>query len=307
MKPAYGKDPREVVKLLQKRSVGEVIFDIFNVLFMLFMIVVCLYPMLFVLFASLSEASQLVQFQGILLRPLGLNLESYKLVFAKPEIMTGYMNTIIVVVCGVTINIILSSLGAYCLSRKGVFWNGLFAKLIVITMFFSGGIVPLFLTIKDLGIYDTRLALILPVAINTYNMIIMRTSFSEIPDSLSESAQIDGAGHMTILFKLVLPLSKPVIAVMVLFYGVSHWNAWAQAVMFLQDPNKFPLQLILRDILLQNQVNDMVGSAGEVDRLSISETIKYATIIIATLPILCLYPFLQKFFQKGIMIGSVKG
>lgn len=298
----------EVKKLLQKRTAGEVIFDNLNVLFMVFMIAVSLYPILFVLFASLSEASLLIQFQGILLRPLGkLNLEAYKTVFSDSKIMTGYMNTIIIVIGGVSVNILLSSLGAYCLSRKNVFWNGLLSKMIVLTMVFNGGIIPMFLTVKQLGLYDTRLSLILPVAINTYNLIIMRTSFAEIPDSISESAQIDGAGHVTILFKIVLPLSKAVLAVMVLFYGVAHWNSWANAVMFIRSQDKYPLQVILRDILLQNQTNDMISGAGETDRFSVSETIKYATIIIATVPVLALYPFLQRYFQKGVMIGSVKG
>jgi putative aldouronate transport system permease protein len=221
--------------------------------------------------------------------------------------MFGYMNTVIVVAGGLAVNIFLSSLGAYCLSRKNVFWNSLFSKLIVITMVFSGGIIPLFLTVKELGLYNTRLSLILPVAINTYNLIIMRTTFAEIPDNVIESAQIDGAGHFTVLLRLVMPLSKAVLAVMVLYYGVYHWNSWANAVMFIRDPDKFPLQVILWEILLQNQTTDMVSGTGEMDRFSVSETIKYATVIIATVPILAIYPFLQKYFQKGIMIGSVKG
>ena len=307
---AYGyvKFEKEVIILLNKRTFGEITFDIFNVLIMIFMMVVSIYPILYVLFASLSEASQLIQFQGILTHPLGkINFESYKTVFSDPKIMVGYINTIIVVVGGVSINIVLSSLGAYCLSRKHVFWNGLFTKMIIVTMVFSGGIIPLFLTIKDFGLYDTRLALVLPVAINTYNLIIMRTAFAQIPESLSESAKLDGAGHVTILFRIVLPLSKAVLAVMVLYYGVSHWNSWASAVMFIRDPSKMPLQAILREILLQNQTTDMMNGIGEADRFSVSETIKYATVIIATVPILALYPFLQKYFQKGVMIGSVKG
>ena len=297
-----------MISLLNKRTIGERIFDTFNILFMVFVMIISLYPIMYVLFASLSEASQLIQFQGILLHPLGkINFEAYKTVFADPKIMTGYMNTLIVVVGGVVINILLSSLGAYCLSRKNIFWNGLFTKIIIVTMVFSGGIIPMFLTIKDFGLYDTRLALVLPVAINTYNLIIMRTAFAQIPESLSESAKLDGAGHMTILFRIVLPLSKAVLAVMVLYYGVSHWNAWANAVMFIRSPGKMPLQAILREILLRNQTTDMVSGIGEADRFSVSETIKYATIIIATLPILVLYPFLQKYFQKGVMIGSVKG
>ena len=300
--------------MLQKRTVGEKIFNAFNILFMLCLIVVCLYPLLFVLFASLSNAGQLIQHQGILLWPLGMwpfggapNFEAYKLVFNDPKIMTGYMNTIIIVVGGVSVNLFLSSLGAYCLSRKDVLWNNLFAKLIVVTMVFNGGLIPLFLVVKGIGLNNTLLALILPTAISTYNLIIMRTSFAAIPDSLSESAQIDGAGHWTILFRIVLPLSKAVLAVMVLFYGVAHWNSWLHAVMFINSPDKRPLQVILREILVQNQMTDFTQGVGEADRHAVSETIKYATVIIATLPILALYPFIQKYFQKGVMIGSVKG
>jgi len=174
-------------------------------------------------------------------------------------------------------------------------------------MVFTGGIIPLALTVRGLGLFNSRWALVLPVAVNTFNLIIMRTAMKEIPDSLVESAQIDGAGHVLILFRIMLPLSKAVLAVMVLYYGVGHWNAWAHAVMFIQSPDRMPLQVVLRNILLQNQFTDAMQGIAETDRLSVSETIRYATIIIATVPILMLYPFLQKFFAKGVMIGSVKG
>lgn len=178
--------------------------------------------------------------------------------------------------------------------------------LMLFTMYFSGGLIPSYITIKSLGLYNSLLALILPGAISTYNLIIMRTSFQGIPSELEEAAYLDGAGHLSIIWNVILPLSKAIIAVMVLYYGVAHWNSWFGASIYLNDRNKYPLQLILREILLQNDVSNMAGSSGG-DEYSIAESIKYAVIIVATAPILCIYPFLQKYFVKGVMIGALKG
>ena len=178
--------------------------------------------------------------------------------------------------------------------------------LMLFTMYFSGGLIPSYITIKSLGLYNSLLALILPGAISTYNLIIMRTSFQGIPSGLEEAAYLDGAGHLSIIWNVILPLSKAIIAVMVLYYGVAHWNSWFGASIYLNDRNKYPLQLILREILLQNDVSNMAGGSGS-DEYSIAESIKYAVIIVATAPILCIYPFLQKYFVKGVMIGALKG
>lgn len=221
-------------------------------------------------------------------------------------IITSYLNTFFYVVVGTTVNILLTSLGAYALSRKNVKWKNFIMFMIVFTMFFEGGLIPLYLLVSELNMIDTRWALIFPTAVSAFNLIIMRTAFQGIPDSLEESARIDGANDFTILFRIILPLSLPVVAVMILFYGVYHWNSWFHAMIFQQDRELFPVQLILREILIANDTNSMTTGVSAVDAMPIGETVKYATIVVATLPILCLYPFLQKYFVKGVMIGGIK-
>lgn len=290
-----------------KRSTGEIIFEYFNMALMIFIVIITLYPMLYVAFASFSDSAQLLQHRGLLLKPLGFNLNAYKLVFKNPMIVKGYRNTLFIVVVGVAINVFMSSLGAYFLSRKNVMLKGPITFFIVFTMFFSGGMVPFYLTVKDLGITNTLWSAIIPFMISTYNMIIMRTAFSAIPDSLEESAKLDGAGHFTILTRIVLPLSKAVIAVMVLYYAVDKWNGWFWSSVFIRNRELYPLQVILREILLQNDTNAMTGGINAMDQEAVSESIKYATIMVATVPVLCIYPFVQKYFVKGVLIGSVKG
>lgn len=201
------------------------------------------------------------------------------------------------------------TVAAYALSRKNIFWSAYIMIFIIITMYFSGGLIPTYLLVSQtLHLGNTYAALILPTAINTYNLIIMRTSFSSIPTSIEESAKLDGAGHWTILFRIVFPLSMPIIAVMILYYAVGHWNSWFPASIYIRERSKFPLQLILREILINNDTASMtMGESGASDQLSISESVKYAVIVFATVPILCVYPFLQKYFVKGVMVGAVKG
>lgn len=273
------------------------------------MILITLYPLLYVILASFSESSKLMAHQGLLLKPAGFSLAAYASVLKNPNILTGYKNTLIVLVVGTCLNLFLTGMAAYVLSRKNVLLNSFFTMLIVFTMFFSGGMIPAYLIIKGLGITDTYLAMILPSAISTYNLIIMRTGFSAVPDSLEESAKIDGARHFTIFWKIVVPLAKPTIAVILLYYGVAHWNSWFYAMIYLPTRRDLrPLQLILRDILIDNSTNSMMDSgtsAGDME--SVSETIKYAVIVVSTVPILVIYPFIQKYFVKGVMIGAVKG
>ncbi|TCP23526.1 carbohydrate ABC transporter membrane protein 2 (CUT1 family) [Scopulibacillus darangshiensis] len=289
-----------------RSGLGDMTFNTINVLIMIVLMLVTLYPFLYVLFSSFSDAGLLSQHRGILWKPLGFSLEAYKAVFDNPMVLIGYANTIFYVVVGTVINLALTILGAYALSRRQLMWKKPIMLGIVFTMFFSGGLVPRYLLVHDLGLLDTRWSLILPTAISVFNLIVMRTSFQAIPVSLEESARIDGANDFTILFRIVLPLSLPVIAVMTLFYGVSHWNSYFDAMIFLRDRDLFPLQLVLRTILITNDTSSMtVGSLGG-DTYRISETIKYAVIIVATVPILFLYPFLQKYFVKGVMIGSLK-
>lgn len=286
---------------------GTRAFRVFNTLFMLFMVFVCLYPMIYVILASFSDSNKLMAHSGLLFKPLGFNLDSYKAVLKNRLIFSGYRNTLFILVVGVSINILMTSLGAYFLSRKNVMLKGFIMGMITFTMFFSGGIIPMYLNIKNLGMLNSLWSLIIPSAISTFNLIILRTSFMAIPDSLVEAAQIDGAGHMRVLFRIILPLSKSIIAVMILYYGVAYWNGWFNAAIYLNNKSLYPLQLVLKEILHSNDTSAMTQGVGFSDGISIAETIKYAVIVVSTLPILCIYPFLQKYFDKGVMIGALKG
>ena len=290
-----------------KRSLGERLFGGANAILMTGLIIVTLYPLLHVLNASFSDSGQLMAHRGLLLFPKGLTLESYKLVLSNPNILSGYRNTLFIVVVGTALNLLFTILGAYTLSRKSFMLRNPIMLAIVFTMFFNGGIIPSYLLINNtLHMGNSLWALIVPGLISSYNLIIMRTSFQEISESLLESARMDGAGEMLILWRIVVPLSMPVIAVMILFYGVSHWNSWFGAILYIRDRNLFPLQLVLREILIQNSTDSMTTGASAVDKEAIGESVKYATVMVATLPILFIYPFLQKYFVKGVMIGAIK-
>lgn len=294
--------------MVTKRSFGEVIFDIGNVVFLGLLSHVFLYPVWYVVMAAFSDPSRFVSHTGLLWLPEGFSLSGFQMVLKTASILTGYANTILYVVAGTALNILLTSMGAYVLSRRKLYIRRFLSLAIVFTMYLSGGLIPFYLTVRNLGLYNSRWALILPVAINTWNLIVMRTSMSQVPESLEEAAKIDGANDFVILFGIVLPVIKSTIAVMVLFYAVQHWNAWFNAMIFLQDRSKYPLQLFLREILLSGSMTDIAaGSSGEdVNNILTMNMLKYCTIVVSTLPILCVYPFLQKYFAKGVMIGSVK-
>ena len=291
----------------RKRSLLERSLRALNILILILIMLLCLYPFLYVLFASLSNPTRFTMHRGLLLHPLGFQLDSYQRVFENPSILSGFKNTLIYVVFGTALNIIMTSMGADLLSLRTLKLRRILSRFIVFTMFFSGGLIPTFLLVRDLGLLNSRLALILPTAISTYNMMIMRTSFESIPDSLVESAKIDGARDMTVLFRIILPLSLPIIATMVLFYGVAHWNSWFNAMVYLRDRELYPVQLILREILITNNTLSMTSDISSEDLAMIGHTIQYATIMVVIIPILILYPFLQKYFVNGIMIGAVKG
>jgi len=295
--------------MVVKKSLGDRAFDIINAVFMVLMIIITVYPFVYVIFASISEARQLVGHSGLLLRPKGFSLMAYKLVFHNPNIASGYKNTLFVLVVGTFINLFLTSLGAYVLSRKNFGFRNFMMIIIVFTMYFNGGLIPRYLLIyNNYHLGNSLWALILPQAISTWNLIVMRTSFMSIPDSLEESAKIDGANDFIVLFRIILPLSLPVVAVMILFYGVGHWNAWFDAMIFLRERELYPLQLILREILISNSNDIMLGGVTDIgDRELVGESIQYATIIVATLPVLFIYPFVQKYFVKGVMVGALKG
>lgn len=289
-----------------KKNWSEALFDWSNVSVLTLLSIATMYPFIYVLFASFSEPTEFIQHRGVLLWPEGWTWESYRLVFANPNIMSGYVNTLFYVIVGTTLNLLFTALGAYGLSRKNVMWKNAIMFMIVLTMFFEGGLIPKYILMLNLDLIDSRWALVIPSLISTWNLIVMRTAFQGVPVSLEESARIDGANDFTILFRVIIPLSLPVMAVMVLFYGVTHWNKWFEALIYLRNRELFPLQLILREILIQNSTDSMMTAVSGGDRMPVGETIKYATIIVATVPILLLYPFLQKYFVKGVMIGALK-
>ena len=300
--------PREGTMRHIKRSPGEVTFDVFNYFILSLVTVLALYPLLFVLFSSLSDSTALMRHSGILWRPAGFSLDAYVRVLQNPNIRSGYRNTMFLMVTSIIWSVFMTSLGAYFLSRKNVMWKNHLMFFFVFTMFFSGGMIPFFLAVRTFGLQDSLWSLVFPFSVSTFNMIIMRTGFMTIPDSLEESAMLDGAGHLRILFQIVYPLSKAIIAVMVLFYGVSTWNGWFWASIFLRSRELMPLQVVLREILLTADLAAGAGAGvGAGDAEAVGRTIRFATIVVATVPILCVYPFLQKHFVKGVLIGAVKG
>ncbi|MCI8624481.1 MAG: carbohydrate ABC transporter permease [Provencibacterium sp.] len=290
-----------------KKSLFDRVFSGVNGLLLLIIMFICVYPMIHILAASLSEASAIASHRGLLFWPKGFSLDSYGLVFENPYILSGYGNTILYVVAGTLLNLVLTTMAAYALSRHQNRVRQAVMLGITFTMYFSGGLIPTYMLINNLGIANTRWVMLLPGAVSAYNLIIMRTYFAGVPAALEESAKIDGANDFTVLARIFVPLAKPVIAVMTLFYGVGHWNAWFNASLYIQNRDLLPLQVILREILIQNSTQNMTTSVEGFDKMMVAETVKYATIIVATLPILALYPFLQKYFVKGVMVGSIKG
>lgn len=293
--------------MVRSKSLGYKVFQFFNYTIISLIAFICLAPMIHTLFASFSDPSRLSAHVGIILKPLGFTLEGYKLVLSNPNIYTGYFNTIIYVSGSVLMGLFLTVTSGYVLSRKNLYFKSALMFFIVFTMLFNGGIIPFYMVIQKLGWLDSRWALIIPGCCSVFNIIIMRTSMSEIPDSLEEAARIDGAGSITILLKIIIPLSKATIAVIILFSAVAQWNAWFHASMFLQDRSLYPLQLVLRDILLKNDTSQMGREDMESSMAIYKELVKYCTTIVATVPILLVYPFVQKHFVKGVMIGSLKG
>ena len=291
-----------------KRSKGEIIFEIINIILLAIVGIICLYPMLYVLFASFSEPARLMAHSGILMSPLGWYLEAYEKVFTNKQIWVAYGNTFFYVIAGTSISLVITSTFAFVLSRKGLYWNKFLSMFALVTMYFGGGMIPVFLTVKDLGLLDTRWAILLPTALSTYNMIIMRSGFAAVPEALEEAAEIDGASPARTFLSIVLPLALPTVAVIALYYAVSQWNAWFNAAIYLTSQELLPLQLYLRKILKDTDVSEFTAGGGVADAnaLMLAEVIKYATTIVSVIPILMVYPFIQKYFTKGVMVGAVK-
>lgn len=289
---------------------GEKIFLVINNIFMIFLIFITLYPLLYVLFASLSDPVELGKHVGLLLKPAGFSLRGYAAVLESENIWLGFRNTIFYVIVGTTFSMVMTILGAYPLSRKQFMFKKPIILFIMFTMFFGGGMVPTFLVVQKLGLTNTMWAMIVPGMLSVYNMIVLRTSFESVPESLYESAALDGASHWKMLTKITLPLSKAALATIALFYAVGKWGEWYSALVYLQKRRDlYPLQMFLRELLVRQEDMDALMSTSmgaDADAYLLKEVIKYATIIVTTVPILCVYPFLQKYFVKGVLIGSVK-
>lgn len=291
----------------------EWLFDTIIYVFLGILTFIILYPLYFVVIASVSDPD-LVNSGQVIFVPKGINIMGYVRVFQNEEILTGYRNTIFYAVFGTIINLTLTLTGAYALSKKRLRGRDFFTLMFAFTMFFSGGLIPTYLLVKSLGMTNKFWALLIPNAISMYNLVVARTFFmSSVPAEIEESALIDGCSVTRTFISIVLPLSKAMIAVLALFYGIGHWNSFFSAMIYLTNRKLFPLQLILREILVMNQFSeDMMAVMADGDdmvsiRMKIASMIKYAVIIVSSLPVLVIYPFLQKYFAQGVMLGALKG
>ncbi|ETT62565.1 binding-protein-dependent transport systems inner membrane component [Paenibacillus sp. FSL R7-277] len=298
-----------------KESRGDKLFLISTYIYLCLALVVVLYPLIYILSASISSPQD-VNSGAMWLFPKNVTLDGYKLVFENPKIWNGYLNTVIYTAVGTLLNLAVTLPAAYALSRSDFVGRQLFMGLILFTMFFSGGLVPTYLLVKNLGLINSMGALILPVAASVWNIVVARTFFqSTIPKELQEAAHIDGCTNLKLFIRIILPLSAPIVAVMALFYGVGHWNSYFPSLIYLNDEAKYPLQMVLRQILvLQEMSAETTGAAinGEVamamnNKAETASLVKYGVIVVSTLPIVAVYPFLQRYFVQGVMIGSVKG
>lgn len=288
-----------------KQSVGERIFMVFSIAILVLSICICLFPFIYVFSNSISDPTNVIN-MSVVLFPKGFSLKSYEMIFENNQVWSSYGNTILYSVVGTILNLFTTILFAYPLSRRDFCGRSFFMVFITITMFFSGGLIPLFITIQNLGIYDTYWAVLLPMGINTWNVIITRTFMQGIPTSLQESARIDGCNDLRILFSIIIPLSYPIIAVVALYSAVAFWNMYFLPMVFTPSVDLQPLQLYLMKIVIQNSSEGM-GSIQGYERLLSGAQLKYSIIMVAILPIVCVYPFVQKYFIKGVMIGALKG
>lgn len=289
-----------------KRTIGDKIFDIVNVFFLTFFAFLCLFPFINIIAVSLSDNGAIISGK-VFLWPVGLNTVAYKEVFTDLSMIRSFGFTVVLTVVYTLITLMMTILCAYPLSKQRLKGRTAFLLIITFTMYFSSGSIPIYLLVSELKLLNTIWALILPGAVNTFNMIVMKSFFSSIPAGLEESAKIDGAGHFRILFSIVLPLSMPIIATISLFYAVGRWNGFSDAIYYINDPKMFPLQLKLRQLISLNNVDQMMTNLQDEQDFIIPEQIKSASIMFATVPILLVYPWLQKYFVKGMMVGSIKG
>ncbi len=294
--------------IAKRKTTSDVMFEIINIAILLILCIIVIYPIYYMLIISLSDGYAVMRGEVDLL-PVGINLTSYLAVLQNPDIPRSYLNTIIYTVVGTLIAVSMSALCAYPLSRKKFYGRNVFTFMIIFTMFFDAGMISNFMVVDNLHLLNTIWAIVLPGAINAWYMVIMRTFFQQLPEEIFESAYLDGANDLIIFTKIVLPLSVPTIATMILFYAVGYWNGWFSALIYLDDKVKYPVQLIMRNIVLSGETTSMTSSASSMtgDLGAIATNIKYAVVFITMLPILCVYPFVQKHFVKGVMVGALKG
>jgi len=290
-------------------STGDKIFDFINVTLLTILLIITLYPLIFVLSASVSDPFEVVT-GNVYLLPKGFNLDAYRRVFSSESIATGYRNSTFYTILGVSISMVLTIFAAFGLSRPDLKGRKFITIMITLTMFFSGGLIPLYLVVKSLGLIGNFWSIILPSAMSAYNMIIMKSYFqSSIPDGIQEAAIIDGCSPWKLLVRIILPLSKPVLAVIALFYAVARWNSYFSCMLYLGSrKDLWTLQLVIREIVIQSTTTEMmeVGLVS-LEQIMAKEALKYTSIVVSSLPLLIIYPFIQKFFVKGVMIGAIKG
>ncbi len=291
----------------KKSGNSDKLLEILLYIWAAIVLIIVLYPLYFIIIASFSDPSA-VGNGKVWLFPKGFTLDGYKELLNHSNIWIGYRNTIVYTVVGTLIGLIVNVSAGYALSRKDLVGRKFLSLFFIFTMFFNGGLVPTFLTIRDFHLYDTFLVMVLPFSVAVFDIIVARTFFrTGIPTELWEAAQIDGCGNLRFYAQMVLPLSKPIISVLALWFAVGQWNSYFNALIYLQDKNLYPLQLILRDILVTNQMQTALGT-GEAAQIALrlANLLRYSVIIVATVPIMCIYPFVQKHFNKGVMIGAVK-
>lgn len=294
---------------MKDQATGDKIFQVLVYVIIVLISIVTLYPLIYSLSASVSEPREILN-GNVWLWPVNFTTGAYSRVFHSPDIRTGYLNTVIYAVGGTALDLIMTVAAAYPLSRKDLKGRNFITLMITFTMFFSGGMIPTYINIKSLGLLNTRWSVILPGLINVTNMLIMRNFFiNSIPDELHEAAEIDGSSPFNTLLTVILPLSKSILIVITIYYFVAHWNAYFDAMMYITKHDKWPLQVFLRQILLLSQMGDMAETLGvdDANTALLYASLKYAIIVVAALPLIIVYPMVQKFFEKGIMMGSVKG
>ena len=294
------------MKRKKKLSREDLLMDSIIILILTIFSIICLYPMWYVVVASFTNATELSRNPGLLLWPEKFVTEAYRMVFSNRLLKTGLLNSVKILVIALPINIVMTMLCGYFLACKGMMFKKPLALMIMFTMYFGGGLIPEYLNIRSLGLLNTIWALVLPGALNIYRTMICKSAIQAIPDSLTESAYIDGANDFKVLFRIIMPLIRPTLAVLLLYYGVTHWNSWFTASIYMKEDAKLPVQNILRSILLANSELSGTGASGDTYN-AYAETIKYAAIVVTTVPVLCIYPFLQKYFTKGALVGAVKG